>query len=81
MGSQVTSLSILRLVPDAAGGVLQGGDFLSWAESFEDAERRKCGRFGGRDCDDFSGAVLTSLNPVFTIGDQILEAILLHQNA
>ena len=40
---------------------------------------RRCAALRQRDCYDISGA-MTSLNPVYTVGFQIVEAILLHQS-
>jgi len=78
-GKSVTSLSIMRLVPPpgrvAAGRVLfEGEDLLA-----KDAEAMRRVR-GARIAMIFQEP-MTSLNPVFSIGDQIASAILAHSGA
>jgi peptide/nickel transport system ATP-binding protein len=77
-GKSVTALSILRLIPEPPGEIvsgrvlLQGQDLLALKESEMRAVR------GNRISMIFQEP-MTSLNPVFRIGDQISEAISLHQ--
>jgi len=77
-GKSVTSLSILRLVPDPPGRIVGGAvrfdgrDLLALSED----EMKKV---RGNDVSMIFQEPMTSLNPVFTIGAQIAEAILLHQ--
>jgi len=77
-GKTVASLSILRLIPIPpgkfeAGRILyQGLDLLSMNKSHIEHIR-------GNDISMIFQEPMTSLNPVFTIGDQIGEAIRLHQ--
>ncbi len=77
-GKSVTALSILRLVPmpmgQIAGGqvVFEGRDLIKSSE----AEMR---RIRGNDISMIFQEPMTSLNPVYTVGDQIVEAIALHQ--
>ncbi|MEA4963692.1 ABC transporter ATP-binding protein [Lutispora sp.] len=78
-GKSVTSTSILRLVPDPPGKILEGSqvnfagkDILALPES----EMRK---IRGNDISMIFQEPMTSLNPVFRIGDQIGEVLLLHQ--
>jgi len=78
-GKSVTSLSIMRLVPPpgrvAAGRILfEGEDLLA-----KDAEAMRRVR-GARIAMVFQEP-MTSLNPVFSIGDQIASAILAHSGA
>ncbi|MCB5203560.1 ABC transporter ATP-binding protein [Neorhizobium sp. T786] len=75
-GKSVTSLSVMRLLqPDSSrvqGKVMLGGrDLLSLPES----EMRKV---RGNDIAMIFQEPMTSLNPLFTIGDQISEALLCH---
>ena len=79
-GKSVTSLSILRLIPSPPGKVLGGtieldgrGDLLKLAEDEMRSVR-------GKDIAMIFQEPMTSLNPVYTIGDQIAEAVTLHQN-
>src|SRR5215207_7245616 len=76
-GKSVTSLSIMRLVAPpgrhVAGQILlDGTDLLGLAEEDMYAVR------GNRVSMIFQEP-MTSLNPVFTVGDQIAEAVLVHQ--
>jgi oligopeptide/dipeptide ABC transporter ATP-binding protein len=77
-GKTVSVLSIMRLLPESArigGGsiIFEGGDLLKLSE----AEMR--GVRGAKIAMIFQEP-MTSLNPVFTIGSQIAEAIKLHQH-
>ncbi len=76
-GKSITSLSMLRLVPppgEIVGGriILEGQDLLSISE----AQMRKV---RGNKIAFIPQDPMTSLNPVYTVGAQIVEAIELHQ--
>ena len=77
-GKTVTALSILRLIPDPPGRIVAGAvrsnstDLLGLSE----AEMR---RVRGNRISMVFQEPMTSLNPVFTIGDQITEAVVLHK--
>jgi len=76
-GKTVTALSILRLLPPAArviGGSIHfdGRDLLALSE----AEMRGV---RGNDIAMIFQEPMSSLNPVFTVGNQIIEAVRLHQ--
>ena len=83
-GKSVTALSSMRLIPSPPGEITGGKiifhnslgekiDLLSLSE----AEIRK---YRGNDIAMIFQEPMTSLNPVFTCGNQVLEAIMLHQN-
>jgi peptide/nickel transport system ATP-binding protein/oligopeptide transport system ATP-binding protein len=77
-GKTVLALSVLRLVPDPPGKITQGCilfegiDLLGLDEGMMRAIR-------GNKISMIFQEPMTSLNPVFTIGSQIAEVILLHQ--
>lgn len=76
-GKSMTALSIMRLIPRPGkiiGGevIYQGQDLLKLA----DKEMRS---IRGKEISMVFQEPMTSLNPVFTTGDQIMEAISLHQ--
>lgn len=77
-GKSVTSLSIMRLIPTPPGKIVggeihfNGRDLLKLSED----EMRK---IRGNDIAMIFQEPMTSLNPVFTVGNQIAEAISLHQ--
>ena len=79
-GKSVSALSILKLIPSPPGEIVggtitfEGRDLLKLSES----EMRS---LRGNDIAMIFQEPMTSLNPVFTIGYQISEAIRLHKNA
>jgi len=77
-GKSVTSLSILRLVPDPPGRIVGGAVRLDGRNLLEFSEERMK-EVRGNDISMIFQEPMTSLNPVFTIGQQISEAVLLHQ--
>ncbi|MGM9516223.1 ABC transporter ATP-binding protein [Roseateles sp. DB2] len=74
-GKSVTAMSILNLLPDNAersGRILfQGSDLLQ-------ASARELQRLRGREIACVFQDPMSSLNPVFTVGDQIMEPLMLH---
>lgn len=77
-GKSVTSLSVLRLVP-APGRVTQGQ--ILWKErdlaQFSEAQMRG---IRGNEISMIFQEPMTSLDPLYTVGQQIGEALKLHQN-
>ena len=78
-GKSITALSIMRLVPDPPGKIVGGSVRLEGREllSLEESEMRDV---RGNDISMIFQEPMTSLNPVITIGDQVSEAIRLHQD-
>ena len=79
-GKSVTGLSLLRLIPIPPGRIVSG-DILFDGRSLLPLEEKEMERVRGNDISMIFQEPMTSLNPVFTIGDQIMEAILLHQGS
>src|SRR2546423_8817743 len=77
-GKSVTAMSILRLIPSPPGKVLSGKVFFSGRDLLTLSER-EMRSVRGRDIAMIFQEPMTSLNPVYTIGDQIVEAVTLHQ--
>ena len=77
-GKTVTSLSILRLIPDPPGRIVGGAVRLGTTDLLKLSEAAMRSVRGNRISMIFQEP-MTSLNPVFTIGDQIIEAVMLHQ--
>ena len=77
-GKSVTALSVLRLIPDPPGKIVDGEIIFEDTNLLElsPAEMR---RIRGNDISMIFQEPMTSLNPVFTIGNQITEAVRLHQ--
>ena len=77
-GKSVTCLSILRLVPQPAGKIV-GGRILWNGEDLLKKSEVEMRRIRGRSISMILQDPMTSLNPVFTIGDQVAEGIKIHQ--
>src|SRR3954465_1524470 len=77
-GKSVTALSILRLIPSPPGNVL-GGEVLFQNRDLLQLPEREMRGVRGKDIAMIFQEPMTSLNPVYTVGDQIVEAITLHQ--
>ena len=77
-GKSVTALSVLRLVPSPPGRIISGEIFFDGADLLakSPAEMRT---IRGNEISMIFQEPMTSLNPVYTIGNQIMEAIILHQ--
>ncbi len=77
-GKSVTSLSILRLVPSPPGRI-DGGSILFKGRELLKLSESAMRSVRGNDIAMIFQEPMTSLNPVFTIGSQIGEAVKLHQ--
>jgi len=77
-GKSVTGLSILKLIPTPPGRIVSG-EILFDGRNLLQLEEKEMERVRGNDISMIFQEPMTSLNPVFTIGDQIMEAITLHQ--
>ncbi|MFL5814682.1 MAG: ABC transporter ATP-binding protein [Bdellovibrionia bacterium] len=78
-GKSVTSLSIMRLIPNPPGRVT-GGQILYKGKDLLKLEMSEMRKIRGNEISMIFQEPMTSLNPVFTIGNQIVEAVLLHQD-
>jgi len=78
-GKSVTALSIMRLIPTPPGKIINGEAIFKGTDLLKLPEKDMRKIRGSRISMIFQEP-MTSLNPVYTIGDQIMEVILLHQN-
>ena len=78
-GKSMTALSIMRLVPTPPGKIVGGRIQFGGVDLLKLRESEMRALRGGRISMIFQEP-MTSLNPVFTIGRQIIEAIRLHQD-
>ena len=78
-GKSVTAHSIIGLIPDPPGKVVGGRIFFEGTNLLELPEARMRKIRGNRISMVFQEP-MTSLNPVYTVGDQVAEVIKLHQN-
>jgi peptide/nickel transport system ATP-binding protein len=77
-GKSVTCLAILQLIPSPPGRIA-GGEILYKGKNLLDLSEREMESIRGNDISMIFQEPMTSLNPLFTIGDQIKETIMLHQ--
>ncbi len=78
-GKSVTSMSILRLIPTPPGRIA-GGEVLFNGIDLTKATDQQMRKIRGNDISMIFQEPMTSLNPVFTVGEQISEALILHQD-
>jgi peptide/nickel transport system ATP-binding protein len=77
-GKSVTSLSIMRLIPSPPGKIV-GGEIFYRGRDLLKLNNEAMRRIRGNEISMIFQEPMTSLNPVFTVGNQIGEAIKLHQ--
>ena len=77
-GKSVTAHSIIQLIPDPPGKIMGGKIFFEGDDLLEYSENRMRKIRGNRISMIFQEP-MTSLNPVFTVGDQVAEVIRLHK--
>jgi oligopeptide/dipeptide ABC transporter ATP-binding protein len=78
-GKSVTSLSILRLIPSPPGAIESGAIELRGRDLLRLSEREMRDVRGNQISMIFQEP-MTSLNPVYTVGSQVVEAIRLHRD-
>ena len=78
-GKSVMSLSIMQLLPPGIGKI-RGGEIEFEGENISKLSDKKMNKLRGKDISMIFQEPMTSLNPVFTIGYQIEEVILNHEN-
>lgn len=82
-GKSVTSLSVMRLIPNPPGKIT-GGEIIYHSKTKGPVDIVKLSEkdmrtIRGNEIAMIFQEPMTSLNPVYTCGDQVMEAILLHQ--
>ncbi|WP_194715612.1 ABC transporter ATP-binding protein [Noviherbaspirillum soli] len=76
-GKSITSLAIMGLIPSPPGHV-SSGRIMFKGEDLTKATSRRMRELRGNEISMIFQEPMTSLNPVFTIGDQISETLILH---
>src|SRR5689334_17320944 len=79
-GKTVTSLSILRLIPEPPGHIRPGSFIEFEGRNILTLEPKELRAVRGNQIAMIFQEPMTSLNPVFTVGDQIAEAAIVHQH-
>jgi oligopeptide/dipeptide ABC transporter ATP-binding protein len=78
-GKSVTALSIMRLIPEPPGKIVDGKIFLKGTNLLE-LKREEMRNIRGNNVSMIFQEPMTFLNPVYTVGDQISETILIHKH-
>lgn len=78
-GKSVTAFSLMRLTP--ANGRIVGGKTVFNGHTITEMSEKQMRTVRGKEVSIIFQDPMTSLNPVYTIGNQIKEVILLHTNA
>ena len=77
-GKSVTALSVMKLIPQPPGKIVEG-QILYDGKSLVDLPAGQMRKIRGKEISMIFQEPMTSLNPVFTCGEQIAEALRLHE--
>ena len=77
-GKSVTALSILRLIPQPPGKIIEG-EIIFDGKNILKMNQKELQNFRGNRISMIFQDPMTSLNPVYTIGNQLMEAIITHR--
>ncbi|RSD29392.1 ABC transporter ATP-binding protein [Mesobacillus subterraneus] len=77
-GKSITSLSIMKLIPSPPGEIVDGQIHFEGRDLVKLSEEEMC-KIRGNDISMIFQEPMTSLNPVLTIGEQIIEVLTYHQ--
>ncbi len=78
-GKSVTAFTVMRLIPMPPGKV-ESGEIIYNGKNLVKLTENEMRKIRGNEIAMIFQEPMTSLNPVYTIGNQIVEAIVLHQN-
>ena len=78
-GKSVTALSLMRLIPEPPGKITQG-EILLKGQNLLTLPENQMRKVRGNRISMIFQEPMTSLNPVFTVGDQVAETLMLHEN-
>src|SRR5436190_9678267 len=78
-GKSVTALSILRLIPEPPGRIV-GGRILFKGRDLVGLSNAEMRAIRGKEISMIFQEPMTSLNPVYTCGEQIIETLMLHEH-
>lgn len=77
-GKSVTALSILRLIPQPPGKIINGKIIFDGKDLLK-IDLKSLQNYRGNRISMIFQDPMTSLNPVYTIGNQIMESVIIHQ--
>lgn len=78
-GKSVTSVSILRLIPNPPGKIMEGSEIIFEGKNLLDLSEKEMRKIRGNEISMIFQEPMTSLNPVLRIEDQLSEVLILHQ--
>lgn len=78
-GKSITSLSIMGLV-ETPPGEIAGGEIIFEGEDLLKKNEKEMSKIRGKKIAMIFQEPMTSLNPVFTIGQQLIETLMLHED-
>ena len=78
-GKTVTALSVLRLLPEPPAKII-GGEIIYSDSNLLCLSHKQMRQIRGKDISMIFQDPMTSLNPVLTLGEQLVETILQHKN-
>ncbi len=79
-GKTVTALSIMGLVPRPPGRILEGSSIRLNGEELVGAPERRLRQIRGSEISMVFQEPMTSLNPVYTVGEQVAEVLRAHRD-
>lgn len=79
-GKSVTSLTVMRLLPPRTARIEEGSKIVFAGKELTEASDAEMRKIRGAEISMIFQEPMTSLNPVYTTGNQVMEAILLHQD-
>jgi len=77
-GKSMTALSIMNMIPNPPGRISSGSIYLN-NEDLLKAPKQRLNEIRGNEISMIFQEPMTSLNPVFTIGNQLIETIIKHK--
>jgi len=78
-GKSMTALALMGLIPSPPGRI-SGGEILLYGEDLVTAGKKRLRQLRGDKISMIFQEPMTSLNPVYSIGNQVSESIIYHQN-
>ncbi|MFT5684910.1 MAG: peptide/nickel transport system ATP-binding protein, partial [Myxococcota bacterium] len=78
-GKSVTSLTVMQLLPEISASIKEGSEILFMGKNLLEMSKAEMRSLRGNDMAMIFQEPMTSLNPVFTVGDQVAEALVLHR--
>lgn len=78
-GKSITSLSLLQLIPKPYGKIVEG-EIIFKGRNLRELNDKEIRKVRGNEISMIFQEPMTSLNPVYTVGNQISEVITLHQH-